>query len=451
MLLLPEWLVTMDPAAGTLREGAVLVEGPRIVYCGSREGVPELPPETRVLEFPARIVLPGLVNAHTHLPMTLLRGLADDLPLRTWLEERIVPAEARLMTPEAVGAGARLGIAELLLGGTTCCADGYFHEPVVLAAAAELGLRGVFAQGVLDFPAPGAPDPRTAFAALRDHLRTGAGGLQSPAVFAHSLYTCSPATLRRAKALAREFGRRFFIHVAETAWESDWCREHADGLSPVAALERQDLLDGDTVLVHAVHVSPADADLIAAHGCAVVINTESNLKLASGVAPVKAYLERGVCLALGTDGAASNNDLDLFGEMATTARMQKLALGDPAAVSAEVVLRLATVGGAQALGLAATTGALRAGYEADLIAVRTDVPHACPLYDPVSHLVYAASASDVDLVLVAGQVRVQRGTLVGVPLGELMARVQALTQTCDIRASRAEPKARLGSTRPVGL
>lgn len=426
-VLLSEWLVTMAPGVGTLRQGAVLVTGSRIDYAGPREGLPQLPPDVPVVDLPRHIVLPGLINAHTHLPMALLRGLADDLPLKAWLEEHIFPAEARFMTPETVAAASRLAVAELLLGGTTACADGYFLEAVVLEAAAGLGLRGVFAHGVLDFPAPGIREPEHAFAAIRRFLATQRGTApQLPAVFAHSPYTCSAATLRRAKALAREFGRRLFIHVAETAWEVQWCREHADGATPVAYLDRLELLDPETVLVHAVHVGDADADLIARRGCAVVINTESNMKLASGIAPVRAYLERRVPLALGTDGAASNNDLDLFGEMAATARLQKLAAGDPAVVSAHDVLTMATVGGATALGLASSVGRLAPGYEADLIAVRTDVPRATPLYDPVSHLVYAASAADVDLVLVAGRTVVRAGVLQTGDPRELCATVRHL-------------------------
>ncbi len=429
-VLLPEWLVSMDSEVGTVCRGAVLLEGARIVYAGPREGLPAQPPETPQVDLSRHIVLPGLVNAHTHLPMALLRGLADDLPLKAWLEEHMFPAEGRSMTPETVAAASRLAAAEMLLGGTTACADGYFLEDVVLDAAAELGLRGVFAHGVLDFPAPGIRHPEQAFTAIRHFLETrSAPGLQATAVFAHSPYTCSPETLRRAKALAREFGRRLFIHVAETAWEVQWCREHADGATPVAYLDRLGLLDPDTVLVHAVHVGEAEADLIARRGCAVVINTESNMKLASGIAPVRAYLERGIPVALGTDGAASNNDLDLFGEMATTARLQKLAAGDPAVVSAHEVLTMATVGGAAALGLAGRIGRLAPGYEADLIAVRTDVPRAMPLYDPVSHLVYAASAADVDLALVAGRTVVRNHVLQTADPRALGAAVRRLAAT----------------------
>lgn len=444
-LLLPEWLVTMDPDTGTLRDGALLTEGSRIAYCGPRQGLPALSPPPEIIDLRAHIVLPGLVNAHTHLPMTLLRGLADDLPLHVWLREHIFPAEARHMTPEGVDAGARLGIAELLLGGVTCCADGYFREHIVLEAAAELGLRGVFAQGILDAPTPDGPEPGQAWAALESLVREPARALQIPAVFAHSVYTCSRETLRRAWALARETGRRFFIHAAETAWETDWCRRHADGLSPVALLDRLGLLNPGTVLVHAVHVSPADADLIARRGCAVVLNTESNSKLASGIAPAHLFLERGVTLALGTDGAASNNDLDLFGEMAATARTQKLARQDPAALPAETVLRLATAGGARALGLGHRIGMLRAGHEADVIAVRTDLPRACPLHDPVSHLVYSASAADVDLVLVAGVVRQRNRRLPDVPLADLMNRARRLA--ASVRPPQA-PQGEAGGPPP---
>ncbi|OGV62033.1 MAG: hypothetical protein A3K19_27460 [Lentisphaerae bacterium RIFOXYB12_FULL_65_16] len=405
-------LLTLNASLDVLDDAAIGIAGDRIAWVAPGAAQPEVPPEATVIDMSGRLLLPGLVNTHTHLPMSLFRGLADDLPLKEWLEKHIFPAEAKFINPESVRVGTRLSVAELLLGGTTTCADGYSHANVVLSVAREMGLRGVFAQGIVDAPAPGVPDPSLHFTVLRRHLESRAlGGVQVPAVFAHAPYTCSRETLLRAKDLAREYDALFFIHVAEARWELDWCRREREGLTPVRYLHRLGLLDSRTVLVHAVHVDEAEADLIAASGAGISVNTESNMKLGSGVTPIANYLERGIPLGLGTDGCASNNDLDLFLEMSQTARLSKLASGDPVKVKAADLVQMATRGGAKVLGLDRDIGSIEPGKQADIIALRLNRPHAQPLYNPYSHLVYSASAADVDWVMVGGDILARDGKL----------------------------------------
>jgi 5-methylthioadenosine/S-adenosylhomocysteine deaminase len=371
--------------------------------------------------------MPGLVNTHTHLPMTLFRGLADDLPLDVWLNDHIFPAERATITPASVRWATLLACAEAALSGTTTCCDGYFHEEAVAAAVEEFGLRAVLGQGVIDFPAPGVPDPAENLRAARAFAAAwrSRSGIVIPSVFCHSPTTCSAETLIGAKRLCDEMGLLFQIHAAETRRERDEVQA-TRGLSPIGWLDRIGLLDARTLLVHCVWVDAADIALIAARGAKVSHNPESNLKLGSGIAPVAAMLAAGVCVGLGTDGAASNNDLDLLGAMSLAAKLHKVERMDPAAVPAEAAIRMATIEGARALGLEQQIGSLETGKQADLILIDTRRPHLTPLHQPASAVVYAAGPADVDTVLVAGRVLVRAGRLLAVDLEEVMDRVEAI-------------------------
>jgi 5-methylthioadenosine/S-adenosylhomocysteine deaminase len=373
--------------------------------------------------------MPGLVNTHTHLPMTLFRGLADDLPLETWLNDHIFPAERRHITPATVAWGARLACAEMLLSGTTTCCDGYFLEDQVAAAVAESGMRAVLGQGVIDFAAPGVPDPAGNITTAREflvHWRSRAP-LITPAVFCHSPYTCSADTLRAAKALAAEHGVLFQIHAAETRQECDESRDR-HGLSPIAYLERLGLLTPGTLLVHCVWADERDIERIAAGGAAISHNPQSNMKLASGIAPVTDFLAAGITVGLGTDGCASNNDLDLLHEMDTAAKLHKVKSGDPTACPARTVVEMATIRGAEAVGLGAVTGSLEIGKAADITVLAADAPHLVPIYHPASHLVYAARGDDVREVLVAGRRLVAGGRLQSLDIAEIRRQVTAIAR-----------------------
>ena len=425
------WIVTADQDFTVIENGAVAVAGDRLARIWSLDEDRKLPPARHSLDAAGGIVMPGLVNAHTHLPMTLFRGLADDLPLMTWLEEHIFPAEARHINPDSVYWASLLACAELLLSGTTTVGDAYFLARHVAEAVSRAGLRGVLAQGVIDFPAPGVPDPSGNIKHARDFVAwmdRKAGGLIEPSIFCHSPYTCSEQTLQQAKQAAAELGVAFQVHLAETSAEY---RQIVDrhGCSPVGFVDRLGLLDGNTILVHCVHVDRDDLALIAGAGARIVHCPESNMKLAAGIAPVTDMLDAGICVGLGTDGSASNNDLDLFGEMGSAARMHKLITGDPTAMDAAKVVKMATIGGARVLGLDRLTGSLEPGKAADLAVVDCRAPSLVPVYHPASTLVYAARGHDVSHVMVGGRWLVEDGRLVGMDLEEVIARVKALVES----------------------
>jgi 5-methylthioadenosine/S-adenosylhomocysteine deaminase len=419
-------VVTADPDFSVFRDGLVGVRSGRIDRVGAAPVGEALPQAKQMVDAKGGLLLPGLVNTHTHLPMSLFRGLADDLPLQRWLTEYIFPAEAEHIDPESVRLGAALAAAELLLGGTTTCCDGYFYESDVAEAVERAGLRAVLGQGVVDFPAPGAPDPTRNIDHAEDFVSrlNGAAGRIRPSIFCHSPYTCSAATLAAAKKAARRHGVLFQIHVAETRTEVDRIRAE-QRLSPVAYLERLGVLDADTLVVHGVWLDNEDIRILADRGCSVSHNPQSNMKLASGIAPVAKMLDAGICVGLGTDGCASNNDLDLFAEMDTAAKIHKAALLDPTVLPAEKVLSMATVNGARAIGWAEEIGSIEVGKAADLVLVDTGAPHLMPMYRPASHLVYAAKGGDVKDVMINGWFVVKDRKLLTIDVEDLMARVSA--------------------------
>ena len=396
-------ILTLDGEEGLIPVGQLAVHGDRIVDLGPWQ--PESEWAAReIIDAGGHLVMPGMVNTHTHLPMTLFRGLADDLPLDKWLQEHIFPAEARYVTPENVAVGTRLAAAEMLLSGTTCCSDGYFLSDQVAETLDQCGMRAIAAQGVIDFPAPGVPDPDRKIDVARDHIRQWRQRSDRvvPAVFCHAPYTCSAETLKAAKAVADEAGVLYQIHVAETRFEREQCIAN-NGCSPVAYLHQLGVLDEQTLVVHAVWVDEDDMDIMARCNCGVAHCPESNMKLASGVAPVPDMLAAGIRVGLGTDGCASNNDLDLFGEMDTTAKLHKVHRLDPTVMTADRVLRMATIEGARTLGLDRAIGSLEKGKQADLIIVDLNRPHLTPRYNVVSHLVYAARGGDVLHVMIGGR------------------------------------------------
>jgi 5-methylthioadenosine/S-adenosylhomocysteine deaminase len=397
-------VLTLEAGAPPLYGGYVAIQGRRIAALG-QAGAQGLPQAREVLEARGALVLPGLINTHGHGPMVWFRGLADDLPLQQWLTEVIFPAESGWLTPERVYLGEQLAAAEMIRGGTTTVAEGYFYGGEIRRALADAGLRAVVAQGVLDFPVPGVPDPQDNLKVAAHFLASGRAEAKagiSSGVFCHAAYTCGPETLRQAKKLARQHEARFFIHLAETREEVEEVRRRT-GLTPAAYLESLGVLDEQTVAVHAAWLTPAEIDLLARRGVKVSHCPESNLKLAAGVAPLPDLLAAGVTVGLGSDGAASNNNLDLWGEMSLAARLHKVWRLDPTLIPAAQAVALATREGARVLGLADRVGTLSVGKEADLIVVDLNQPHLTPLYDPYSHLVYAARAADVRHVMVAGR------------------------------------------------
>ena len=427
LLIHNAWVLTVNRAFDVIEKGMVGISGDTIALVANVPCDGTLPEAAHYLDAEGGILLPGLVNTHTHLPMILFRGLADDLPLHTWLYEHIFPAEAEFISAETVRAGALLACAEMLLSGTTTCCDGYFYEDAVAEAVMASGMRGVLGYAVIDFSTPGVPDPaenvRKAIAFAKG-LR-GNSPLITPSIFCHSPYACGEKTLRDAKAACRDLGVLFQIHVAETRKERDQILAE-QGLSPVAYLDKLGILDEGTLLVHAVWTDEEDRNLIARSGAAISVTTESEMKLASGVAPVPEYLALDIPLGLGTDGAASSNSLDLFREMDMTAKLHKGRLLSPTVMDARAVITLATRGGAEAIGLGDKIGSIEKGKQADLILLDGKKPHLIPLHSPVSQVVYAAKGSDVRDVWVAGRKVVEKGRLLTLSLSTILSDAAAI-------------------------
>lgn len=422
-----------DVTAPLIVDGFVAVAGKDIVALGPMADLPaSLAPYT-VIDATGRLIMPGLVNCHTHAAMTLFRGLADDLPLMRWLNDHIFPAEAAHVTEATVYTCSQLAAAEMLLSGTTTVADGYFYEEMAVKAYADIGIRAVAAQGIIDFPAPGVPDPKQNIEAAKRFLSDGQSAAEriTPALFCHSPYTCSARTLVRAKELAVGHEAPFFVHLAETEAEVAQVRE-ASGMTPGRYLDSLGLLDEGTICIHAVHLDEAELELLASRRTKVVTCPESNMKLASGCARLPAMLRLGIPVGLGTDGCASNNDLDLFGEMDSCAKLHKLMASDPTVVSAAEVLALATVKGAEVLGQSAGIGSLTPGKKADIVLLDLLQPHLTPFYGP-DLLVYAARSADVTDVFVDGRRVVADRQLTTVDLERLMAKVRRLSTTLQKR------------------
>jgi len=417
-------VLTMAPGAEILDKGTVTVHQGVIRDVTSRA---EDLPARKVIDAQGNLVMPGLINTHTHVPMSCFRGLSDDLPLMDWLEKHIFPAESLFVNADLAYWGSMLSCLEMMLSGTTTFADGYFFEEQVAKAVLDSGLRAVVCQGVIDFPAPGVPDPTENVHRAAQLMREW--GTRDPrlrcGVFAHSTYTCSPETLRRAKAEADEFDSLLFIHLSETRDETKQIEERF-GCTPVRHLEKLGIMDRRTVGVHCVWLTDQDMDLIARNEMGVSYTPESEMKLASGVAPIPELIRRGVAVSLGTDGPASNNDLDLFSEMDVSAKLQKVHNLDPTCASARETVRMATLDGARVLGMEDEVGSLEPGKRADLIIVDLDKPHLTPIYDYYSHLVYAVKGSDVDTVIVDGKILVEDRRVLALDCAEIMDHVRRI-------------------------
>ena len=403
-------LVTMDAQHRVIENGAVAVRGANIIALGPRAEIEAKYTAPAHLDRPDAILMPGLINTHTHAAMSLLRGIADDRTLQDWLEHYIFPAEKKNVTPQFVFDGTRLACLEMMLSGTTTFTDMYYFEDRVAEAAKEAGLRGVVGDTVIAFPSPDAKTPDDALAWTEQFLRRYRDDpLIVPAVAVHSPYLASAETLRKARALANRYNAPLLIHVSETKRENE-DSEKAHGMSPAKYLGSLGFLSGRTVAAHGVWLSDDDIALFAAHGTGVAHCPGSNMKLASGVAPVTKMLAAGVAVGLGTDGpAGSNNDFDLMRDMYLAAVVQKVFTANPQALPAPQAIELATMGSARVLGMQSIIGSLEPGKRADMITLRLDRPHAVPMYDVYSQIVYALTGSDVEDVMVNGKVVVRSG------------------------------------------
>ena len=429
LLINARWTAPVQPSGIVLDEHAVAVRAGRIVAVLPQAEARARFVAVRTVELPRHLLIPGLVNLHTHAAMSLLRGIADDLPLMRWLQEAIWPAESRHVDAAFVRDGTRLAAAEMIRGGITTCNDMYFHPDAAADAFAEVGMRAVVGAVMLEFPTPYASD-------AADYLRKGLAArdrwqghpLIGFSIAPHAPYTVADASFIHARAIADELGLPIHIHVHETAHEiADALAAH--GCRPLARLARLGLLGRNFIGVHAVHVDEADIELLARHGCSVAHCPSSNMKLASGIAPVPRLLAAGVPVGLGSDGAASNNRLDLIQEMRHAALLAKVGSLDATVVPAHTALRMATLDGACALGMDDRIGSIETGKFADLCALDL-APVACqPCFDPVSHLVYVCGRENVSHVWIGGETRVDKGvSLLHINDTELL-RIASMWQT----------------------
>jgi 5-methylthioadenosine/S-adenosylhomocysteine deaminase len=418
-------VVTMDGERRILEDGTVAVKGDVILAVGPRAEMEGKYGGAQRIDARGKLVLPGLINGHTHVPMTLLRGLKDDVTLDVWLKKYIFPAEAKNVTEDFVRWGTRLAALEMIRGGTTTFADMYYFEDAIAEETKAAGMRGVLGETILDFP---APDNKTNVAMLEyteNFLKRWQGDtLIHAAAAPHSIYTCSKKTLKDAAALARKYHAPILIHVAEMKKELDDSRAQ-NGLTPVQYLDSVGLLGPEVVAAHCIWVDEADRKILAERQVGCVHNPASNMMLASGVAPVIEERAAGVHVGLGTDGpAGSNNDLDLMEEMDLVAKLQKVTKMDPQALGAKAAVEMATIEGAHALHMEKEIGSLEAGKKADLILIGLDAPNAVPMYEVYAQIVYALKASDVETVVISGRVVMRGRKVLTVKESEVIAKAR---------------------------
>ena len=398
-------VVTMDGSRTIYEDGAVVIVGDTIAAVGPRAEVERNYQSRQTIDARGRLVLPGFINGHTHVPMTLLRGLHDDVTLDDWLRKYIFPAEAKNVDEDFVRWGTRLAAAEQIRSGVTTFADMYYFEDAVAEETKSAGMRGILGETFIDFPAPDNKNEAQMLAYTERFLRKWEGDpLIHAAPAPHSIYTCSQKTLRDAAALARKYRAPILIHVAEMKKERD-DSEKQNGMSPVQYLQKIGVLGGDVVAAHCIFVDAADREILAQLHVGCVHNPSSNMMLASGVAPVPEMRAAGVAVGLGTDGpAGSNNDLDLMEEMDLAAKLAKITKMDPLALNAKAVVEMATIDGAKALHMEKEIGSLEKGKKADLVVISLDEPNAVPMYDIYAQLAYALKACDIETVVIGGRI-----------------------------------------------
>lgn len=404
LLVLGGTIVTMNNDRAVIENGAIAVKGGRIVAVGSAADLRRGYVARQTINAAGRIIIPGLINGHTHIPMVLFRGLADDLDLQEWLTKYIFPAEAKNVTEEFVRAGTRLGLAEMIRGGTTTYCDMYYFEDAIAEETAKAGVRGVLGETVIDFPVADNKTNAEAMAYVEKFVKKWQGHeLIVAAIAPHAAYTVSEEHLKAARAFSDRTGAPIVTHISETKREVDDSVK-AKGASPIAYLDRIGFLGEKVIAAHVVWPQGTDSTILKQRGVGVVHNPQSNMKLAAGVAPVPQMLKEGLRLGLGTDGAASNNDLSMWEEMDSAAKLHKVFSGDPKVMSAQEAFELATIRGAAALHLEKEIGSLEVGKRADIVIVEADSLNQIPSYNLYSDLVYATKAADVETVIINGRI-----------------------------------------------
>lgn len=426
-------IITMNPELDIIPQGNILIENGKIRYIGG-----ECPNDSdaEYTDAEGMFALPGFINTHTHVPMTMFRGYADDLPLQQWLNEHIFPAEARFVNPENVRTATRLAFIEMIKSGTTCFNDMYFFEDTIAEEAQKAGLRGIVGESLTDFPTPGFRNVDEGADLCERLIRKWQGNpLIHPSVCAHSPYTCSKATLQRAKRLADKYNTLLHIHLAETRQETEELLAKT-GMRPAEYLHAIGLLDRNVIAAHCVWLDEHDTELLANTRTSIAHCPKSNLKLASGIADTTSFLKAGITVSIGTDGAASNNTLDMVEEMRFAALLPKSLRYDPQAVNARHALQMATINGAKALGIGHLTGSLEVGKSADLILVHADSTNMQPIFDEYSAIVYAMNSKNVRSSMVNGEWIMRNRTLCRINKEETMEEVKRLASQIVTNFSR---------------
>lgn len=432
------YVVTMDPAQPVITGGAVAVDDGVILAVGTRDEITARYAAAEKIGGADRALLPGLINGHGHAAMVLFRGMADDLDLMTWLQNYIFPMEGRFVNADFVRIGVRLACWEMIRGGTTTFVDMYFYPDVSSAVVEDCGLRAIIGAPSIDFPSPGFKGWDDSFAASVDYVKrwTGRNSRITPAFAPHSAYTVTPDHLRQLLASARELDAPVLTHIAEDKSELPILQERY-GKTPVVHFSDMGFLDHKLIAAHMVWPDPAEISMLARDGVGAIHNPTSNMKTAAGISPVPELLAAGVHVGLGTDGAASNNNLDMWGEIRLAALIHKGFRGDATLMPAPTVLRMATQGGANAVGLGDKVGALLPGRRADMIQVSLESPGLAPLYDIVSHLVYVVNSRDVVTTIVDGNILMRDGKVL--TLDAAAVREAALAKGQEMSASMQEP------------
>jgi len=419
-----DYVLPMDEKLTVIRDGAIAVKGREVLEVGSSKEIFKKYTSEIIIGGEDKAVLPGLINTHTHAAMVYFRGIADDIPLSDWLKNHIWPAENRWLSPEFISDAVKLACLEMLKGGITTYNDMYFYEDAAGEASKKVGMRAVLGSGILDFPTASAKTTDGYLENAERFVNNWKGDeLINPCIAPHAIYTCSSETLKKSKAMAERLGVSLHIHLSETEWEvGDVISKYKK--RPVEYLESLGFLNENVLAAHCIWVEDNEIEILAKRKVGVSHCMESNLKLASGFAPVVTMLMAGVKVTFGTDGAASNNDLNILSEMSTTAKVHKALSNNPTVLDAKTVLLMATRWGAEVLGLGDKIGSIEKGKMADIAVINLKKPHLTPIYDVYSHIVYAAMASDVETVMVNGKVIVNSGRLCDADEEEILIRAR---------------------------
>lgn len=403
-------LLTMEGDLSVIKDGAVAVTGTDITDAGPFSDISKKYSSDTVLDGTHKVVFPGLVNTHSHAAMVYFRGLADDLPLQDWLEKHIWPAEMKWLNADFVNDAIELACLEMLKAGTTCYSDMYFYQDVAAQKLNKIGMRAVLGSGIIDFPWKDyAQSPEDYFRKAEEHIKDWKDHeLVSPCVAPHATFTCGPDNYKRARDLAEQYDVPLHTHLAETEYEVAQCRERY-GKTPVEHLDAIGFLSERVCAAHCVWLTDDDIETLAKKKVGVAHCVESNLKLASGIAPVAKMIRKGVKVSFGTDGAASNNDLNILGELSTAAKLHKAVSGDATVLDSKTALLMATRNAAEIIGIGDRTGSIKPGKMADIVIADINKPHLTPLYDIYSHIAYCIRPSDMETVMVNGKILIDKG------------------------------------------